>query len=65
MTPATTPAAEPSPGHREKTLTIGMATYDDYDGVYFTVQALRLYHREVARDVAILVLDNNPGGGGE
>ena len=46
----------------EKTLTIGMATYDDYDGVYFTVQALRLYHPEVARDVAILVLDNNPGG---
>ena len=62
MTPATTPAAEPSPGHREKLLTIGMATYDDYDGVYFTVQALRLYHPEVARDITILVLDNNPGG---
>src|SRR4029079_6681190 len=25
-------------------LTIGMATYDDFDGVYFTLQALRLYH---------------------
>jgi glycosyltransferase involved in cell wall biosynthesis len=23
-------------------LTIGMATYDDFDGVYFTLQALRL-----------------------
>ena len=24
-------------------LTIGMATYNDFDGVYFTLQALRLY----------------------
>ena len=24
-----------------------MATYDDYDGVYFSVQAIRLYHPEV------------------
>ena len=46
----------------EKLLTIGMATYDDYNGVYFTVQALRLYHAEVMRDVEILVVDNNPGG---
>jgi len=23
-------------------LTIGMATYNDFDGVYFTLQALRL-----------------------
>ena len=43
-------------------LTIGMPTFDDYDGVYFTVQALRLYHPEVMRDVEILVVDNNPGG---
>lgn len=43
-------------------LTIGMATYDDYDGVYFTVQALRLYHPEVLKDTEILVLDNNPDG---
>lgn len=39
-------------------LTVSMATYDDYDGVYFTVQALRLY--QGAHDVEILVLDNNP-----
>tara|TARA_R100001143_G_C3334981_1_gene121316 strand:+ start:287 stop:1123 length:837 start_codon:yes stop_codon:yes gene_type:complete len=43
-----------------KKLTIGMATYDDYDGVYFTIQALRLYHSEVMDDVEILVVDNNP-----
>ena len=43
-------------------LTIGMATYDDYDGVYFTVQALRLFHPEVTRQTEIVVLDNNPDG---
>ena len=31
-------------------LTIGMATYDDYDGVYFTTQAIRLYHPEVTEE---------------
>lgn len=38
-------------------LTVAMATHDDFDGVYFTVQALRLYHTQ---DIEILVLDNNP-----
>jgi hypothetical protein len=37
-------------------LTIGMATYDDFDGVYFTVQALRLYHD--LTDTDLLVVDN-------
>jgi hypothetical protein len=37
-------------------LTIGMATYDDFDGVYFTVQALRLY--QDIEDTEILVIDN-------
>jgi hypothetical protein len=37
-------------------LTIGMATYDDFDGVYFTLQALRLYH-DLA-DTELLVVDN-------
>lgn len=46
----------------EKKLTIGMATYDDYDGVYFTLQAIRLYHREILDDVEFLVIDNNPSG---
>jgi hypothetical protein len=53
---------EPTPPVRECFLTIGMATYDDYDGVYFSLQALRLYHPEIAEDTAILVVDNNPGG---
>jgi glycosyltransferase involved in cell wall biosynthesis len=37
-------------------LTIGMATYNDFDGVYFTLQALRLYH-DLA-DTELLVVDN-------
>jgi hypothetical protein len=45
-----------------KALTIGMATYDDYDGVYFTIQAIRLYHPEIADEIEILVVDNHPGG---
>jgi hypothetical protein len=44
------------------TLCIGMATYDDYDGVYFTVQAIRLYHPEVAAEISLLVVDNHPEG---
>jgi glycosyltransferase involved in cell wall biosynthesis len=37
-------------------LTIGMATYDDFDGVYFTLQALRLY--QDLSDTEIVVIDN-------
>jgi len=37
-------------------LTIGMATYNDFDGVYFTLQALRLYHD--MQGVELLVVDN-------
>src|SRR5215216_6047874 len=33
-----------------------MATYNDFDGVYFTLQALRLYHD--LEDVELLVVDN-------
>jgi hypothetical protein len=44
-----------------KKLTIGMATYDDYDGVYFSIQALRLYQlKDIEKDVEIIVIDNNP-----
>src|SRR5260370_17184299 len=37
-------------------LTIGMATYQDYDGVYFTLQSLRL-HQDLDA-VELLVVDN-------
>jgi hypothetical protein len=49
----------PSPA---KPLCIGMATYDDYDGVYFTAQSIRLYHPEVTAQTEILVVDNHPDG---
>jgi glycosyltransferase involved in cell wall biosynthesis len=38
-------------------LTIGMATYDDFDGVYFTLQALRVY--QDLDDTELLVVDNH------
>jgi hypothetical protein len=43
-------------------LTIGMATYDDYDGVYFTIQSIRMYHKEVLNDIEFVIIDNNPSG---
>lgn len=44
-------------------LTIGMAVYEDFDGVYFTLQALRYYHQDVdPRLVRYLVIDNCPNG---
>jgi hypothetical protein len=44
-----------------KLLTIGMSTYDDFDGVYFSIQALRMYH-PILKDIdyELLVIDNNP-----
>lgn len=35
-----------------------MSTYDDYDGVYFTTQSLRMYHNLL--DTEIIILDNHP-----
>lgn len=37
-------------------ITLGMATHRDYDGVYFTIQAARLYHHIDA----YIVVDNAP-----
>lgn len=41
-------------------LTIGMCCYDDYDGVYFTIQAIRMYHKEVLKDCEFIIVNNNP-----
>ena len=60
------PKRYPIPAPSDRTfspkLTIGMATYDDYDGVYFTIQSMRLYHPEVMADVEFVVVDNHPDG---
>jgi len=38
--------------------TLGMATYDDFDGVYFTLQTAKLFHEDITE---IIIIDNNPG----
>jgi hypothetical protein len=51
------------PANMDKKLTIGMATYDDFDGVFFTIQSLRMYHRICNTDeVEFVVIDTNPDG---
>ena len=39
-----------------------MATHDDYDGVYFTIQSIRMFHPEVLNDIEFIIIDNNPAG---
>lgn len=41
-------------------LTIGMATHDDYDGLYFSIQAIRTFHKEILDDIEFVIIDNNP-----
>ena len=44
-------------------LTIGMCCYDDFDGVFFSIQALRMYFPIcMTDDVELIVVDNNPSG---
>ena len=56
------PVPERSTRQFERFMTIGMATYDDYDGVYFSLQAIRFYHPEILDDVEFLIIDNHPDG---
>lgn len=37
-----------------------MAHYMDFDGVYFTLQSLRMHHREAMSQVELIVVDNSP-----
>jgi hypothetical protein len=41
-------------------LTIGMSCYDDYDGVWFTIQSILMYHSECIDDINFVVIDGNP-----
>lgn len=43
-------------------LTIGMATHRDFDGVYFSLNSIRLYHTEVLQFCELIVVDNDPTG---
>jgi len=45
-------------------ITVGTATYDDYQGVFFTLESLRMYHPPAE----LVIIDNNPpalGPGGK
>lgn len=46
-------------GDSIRTLTIGMTTDDDYDGVYFTLQAIRLHHPQILDEIEFIVVDHN------
>lgn len=37
-----------------------MVVYDDWDGFYFTIQAIRMYHAEVIDDIHFVVINTNP-----
>ena len=43
-----------------KKLTIGSAVYDDFEGVYFSYQSLRLNNPELKNDIEYIIIDNNP-----
>ena len=58
------PIPTPTAKNQKRKLTIGMATYDDFDGVYFSVQAIRMYHPEVVEQTEIIIIDNHPEGAG-
>ena len=40
-------------------LTVGMCTHDDFDGVWFTIQSIRMYQPEVLDDIRFVVVDSN------
>lgn len=43
-----------------KKLTIGSAVYDDFDGIYFSYQSLRLNNSDILDQLDLIVIDNNP-----
>jgi len=43
-----------------KKLTIGSAVYDDFDGIYFSYQSIRLNNLDILDDLDLIVLENNP-----
>ena len=41
-------------------LTIGFVVYDDWDGLYFSLQSIRMYHKEVLNKIEFVVINTNP-----
>ena len=44
----------------KKKLTIGSAVYDDFEGVFFTYQSLRINNLKRLDELDFLIIDNNP-----
>jgi Glycosyl transferase family 2 len=53
---------ETAPHGEPVDLTIAIATYDDFDGAYFTIHSILVHHREVLDRVEFVLLDNYPEG---
>ncbi|MET0796043.1 MAG: glycosyl transferase family 2, partial [Rhodococcus sp. (in: high G+C Gram-positive bacteria)] len=53
---------ETPPHGKPADLTIAIATYDDFDGAYFTIHSILVHHREILDRVEFVLLDNNPEG---
>ena len=54
---------EPSTKNQQRSkLTIGMATFRDWPGVWATIQSIRLNHPECLDEIEIVVVDNDPQG---
>lgn len=49
-------------GAKQTLLTIGMAYYRDWPGLWATIQSLRLHHQAAMEFVEIVVIDNDPLG---
>jgi len=45
-------------------LTIGLCVYDDFDGAYFTIQSLRVHHREILDRLEFVIINNSPNCNG-
>jgi hypothetical protein len=58
------PIPEAGPPGEHRRMCVGMASYDDPVGVWFTVQSIRLFHPEMAGRLNFLVVDNRPEGAG-
>lgn len=43
-------------------LSIGIATHDDFDGAWFTINSLYLHHPEAMGRAEVVLLDNHPRG---
>jgi hypothetical protein len=41
-----------------KKISIGMSTFDDYEGLFFTIQSIRMHH--YIKDIEFIIIDNNP-----